>query len=63
MVASDNSSVLDVEKHANTDRTCLSNDLVNSFSWNNVSVEVKDRHTKQPLEILSDVHGLVKAGK
>ncbi|KAL1610194.1 hypothetical protein SLS60_001859 [Paraconiothyrium brasiliense] len=63
MTVSNNSSVVDVEKHANIGRTYLSNDTVSSFSWNDVSVTVKDRHTKQPLKILSDARGLLKAGE
>lgn len=62
MAASNHSFVLDVEKHAHTDHTRLGNESVHSFSWNDIAVTVKDRHTKHPLEILSDLRGLVKAG-
>ncbi|KAF2439675.1 ATP-binding cassette transporter-like protein [Karstenula rhodostoma CBS 690.94] len=63
MAASHHSSVLDVEKHAHTDHTRLSNESVHSFSWNDIAVTVIDRHTKRPLGILSNVRGLVQAGE
>lgn len=62
MAASLHSSSVDVEKNAYADHTRLSNESVHNFSWTNIDVTVKDRHTKQPLRILSDVSGLVKAG-
>lgn len=40
----------------------LINDIVQSFGWQAMNVTVKDRLTKQPLSILSDANGLVKAG-
>ncbi|KAJ4320367.1 hypothetical protein N0V94_003441 [Neodidymelliopsis sp. IMI 364377] len=39
------------------------NTSVHSFSWKDVTVTVKDRKTKQPLEILSGVDGIVEAGE
>ena len=57
-----NPSIEDVEKGAATDYTHLTNATVHSFSWQNVTVTVKDRKTKQPLEILSGVDGIVEAG-
>jgi ABC-type multidrug transport system ATPase subunit len=41
----------------------LINDIVQSFGWQSMNVTVKDRLTKQPLSILSDANGLVKAGE
>jgi hypothetical protein len=41
----------------------LTNELVQSFSWHNITVTVKDRATKQPLDILSSVNGSVEAGE
>lgn len=41
----------------------LINDIVQSFGWQGMNVTVKDRLTKQPLSILSDANGLVKAGE
>jgi len=41
----------------------LINDIVQSFGWQGMNVNVKDRLTKQPLSILSDANGLVKAGE
>lgn len=41
----------------------LINDIVQSFGWQSMNVTVKDRVTKQPLSILSDANGLVKAGE
>jgi len=52
----------DIEKDASSDRVYFSNESVKSFSWESISVTVKDRHTKQPLEILSGVNGHVEAG-
>lgn len=62
MAVSYKSSILDVEKDATSDHAYFSNDSVNTFGWSNVSVTVKDRSTKQSLDILSNVHGLVQAG-
>lgn len=53
----------DVEKDAAADYAHLTNDAVQSFSWKDVTVTVKDRLTKQPKDILSDIHGVVQAGK
>ena len=39
----------------------LINDIVQSFGWQGMNVTVKDRLTKQPLFILRDANGLVKA--
>lgn len=41
----------------------LDNDSVQSFSWRDVGVVVKDRRTKKPLSILSSAYGHVKAGE
>ncbi len=41
----------------------LTNNAVQNFSWKNVTVTVKDRTSKQPLNILSDVSGFVEAGE
>ncbi|KAF2250137.1 ATP-binding cassette transporter-like protein [Trematosphaeria pertusa] len=57
------SQSLDVEKDAGTDYAHLTNESVRSFSWEGITVTVKDRYTKQPLEILSGVNGIVKAGE
>lgn len=57
-----NPSVEDVEKGAAADYAHLSNTTVHSFSWQDVTVSVKDRKTKQPLDILSGVSGIVEAG-
>jgi len=57
-------STSDVEKDAAVqDYAHLTNDTVRSFSWDNVTVTVKDRTTKKPLDILSDVNGYVEAGE
>lgn len=53
----------DVEKDAgNSNYAHLTNETLHNFSWKDVTVSVKDRSTKQPLDILSGVSGLVKAG-
>lgn len=56
------SGVEDVEKDAGAEYAYLNNRSVHSFSWEAVTVTVKDRHTKQPLEILSGINGNVNAG-
>ncbi|CAO2649430.1 Nn.00g068150.m01.CDS01 [Neocucurbitaria sp. VM-36] len=54
----------DVEKDvASSDYAHLTNDTVHSFSWEDVTVTVKDRSSKQPLDILSGVNGIVDAGE
>lgn len=54
----------DVEKDAAaSDYAHLTNDSVQSFSWDNITVTVKDRRSKQPLDILSNVNGIVDAGE
>lgn len=58
-----NPSVDDVEKGAAADYAHLENSTVRSFSWRDVTVTVKDRRTKQPLEILAGVDGVVEAGR
>jgi len=54
----------DVEK--GTSSGCyahLTNDTVQSFSWDDVTVTVNDRATQQPRDILSNVNGIVDAGE
>jgi hypothetical protein len=41
----------------------LDNRSVRSFAWEDVTVTVKDRETKEPKKILSKVDGCVKAGQ
>ncbi|KAF1851047.1 ATP-binding cassette transporter-like protein [Cucurbitaria berberidis CBS 394.84] len=54
----------DVEKAmANSDYAHLTNNTVHSFSWDNITVTVKDRSSKQPLDILSSINGRVEAGE
>lgn len=54
---------VDVEKNPGTGYAHLSNTSIHSFGWKGVSVQVKDRQTKQQKHILSDVDGFVKAGE
>ncbi|KAH7087628.1 ATP-binding cassette transporter-like protein [Paraphoma chrysanthemicola] len=61
MSASNHSA--DVEKAAGQDFAHLTNESVKSFSWDNVTVTVKDRATKQPLDILSGVNGIIEGGE
>ncbi|EOA89268.1 hypothetical protein ACJQWK_09427 [Exserohilum turcicum] len=54
----------DIEKGADaTDFAHLTNNVVQNFSWENVTVTVKDRASKQPLDILSNVSGILEAGE
>ncbi|KAJ6084052.1 ATP-binding cassette sub-family G member 5 [Penicillium sp. IBT 16267x] len=41
----------------------LVNDSVQSFSWHDLQVKVKDRKTKAPLSILTEAAGIVNAGE
>jgi ABC-type multidrug transport system ATPase subunit len=54
---------IDVEKSAGAGYAHLANISIQSFGWKGVSVVVKDRQTKQPKNILSDVNGVVNAGE
>ncbi|OCK81639.1 putative ABC transporter [Lepidopterella palustris CBS 459.81] len=53
---------LDIEKNTG-DYAHLTNTAIRSFGWEGITVTVKDRETKQPKDILSDVNGIVKAGE
>lgn len=53
----------DIEKMIGGDYAQLTNTNIRSFGWKGVSVTVKDRQSQQPKAILSDVHGIVKAGE
>ncbi|KAI4699372.1 hypothetical protein J4E81_004396 [Alternaria sp. BMP 2799] len=58
------STAEDVEKAASgTDYAHLTNDEVKSFSWEDITVTVKDRTSKQPIDLLSNVSGMVEAGE
>lgn len=54
---------IDIEKDAESSYAHLTNTSIQTFSWENVTVTVKDRQTKQPKDILSGVNGIVKAGR
>lgn len=41
----------------------LTNDSIRTFSWHDVNVTVRDRKTKQSLQILNASHGYVEAGQ
>jgi hypothetical protein len=53
---------LDAEKNAG-EYSQLINTSVQSFSWKDVTVTVKERNTKQPKDILHGINGFVKAGE
>jgi hypothetical protein len=44
------------------DREYLTNTSVRSFSWEGVTVNVKDRKTKTPKTLLQSINGFVTAG-
>ena len=44
------------------DREYLTNTSVRSFSWEGVTVNVKDRKTKKPKTLLQSINGFVTAG-
>ncbi|KAK5087862.1 hypothetical protein LTR05_002077 [Lithohypha guttulata] len=39
------------------------NDVIRSFSWSNINVQVRDRRTKQSLKLLDSCDGYVEAGQ
>ena len=53
----------DVEKLTDSEYAQLTNTNVRSFGWKGIDVTVKDRQSKKPKAILSDVCGLVEAGE
>ena len=55
-------SAADVEKN-DMDYSSLRNDTVRNFTWQDVTVTIKDRRTKKPKAILANVDGYVEAGK
>lgn len=61
-MSNSNPSTEDIEKGTVMDYAHLTNTSVHSFSWENVTVTVKDRKTKQPLEILTNINGVIEAG-
>ncbi|KAL1793578.1 hypothetical protein ACET3X_008560 [Alternaria dauci] len=61
---SSSSIMADVEKgNTGSDYAHLRNEEVKSFSWEDVTVTVKDRISKQPIGLLSNVSGMVEAGE
>ncbi|EKG12826.1 ABC transporter-like protein [Macrophomina phaseolina MS6] len=56
-------SATDIEKGRDVGYAHLANSTVSSYSWNNVTVTVRDRQTKAPKQILSGASGLVSAGE
>lgn len=50
-----------VERQAST-KARLENTIVDNFGWQNVTVNVKDRVSKQPKAIIEKVNGFVNAG-
>ena len=52
----------DLEADHSLDRV-LTNTVINSFSWYDVGVVVKDQRTKQPLPILTASSGHIEAGE
>jgi ABC-type multidrug transport system ATPase subunit len=55
-------STSDLEKN-HIGASHLTNDLVEHVMWKNLNVMVKDRTTKQPISILDNANGLIRAGE
>jgi hypothetical protein len=53
---------VDVEQKT-VDDASLKNDTVQNFAWQGISVTVKDRETKSPKAILSNIDGYVEPGE
>jgi hypothetical protein len=63
MPSSNLSSHVDIEKcTAGVYYAHLTNTTVHGYSWEDVTVTVKDRGTKETIDLLSGVNGLVEAG-
>lgn len=54
--------IVDIEEKA-VDDGSLRNDIVRNFAWQDLTVTIKDRRTKEPKAILAHVDGYVEAGK
>lgn len=52
----------DIESNSDSTRHLI-NDVVQSFSWRDMQVVVKDRASGEPLNILAESFGLVHAGQ
>lgn len=57
-----NALIVDIEQKA-VDDGSLRNDIVRNFAWQDLTVTIKDRKTKEPKAILAHVDGYVEAGK
>lgn len=62
MAVPDSARGVDVET-SHIQASHLSNDIVSSFAWRNLTVLVTDRKTGAPLPILNDSSGIVRAGE
>ncbi|KAL4760005.1 putative ABC transporter [Aspergillus foveolatus] len=60
--SSDGLNAPDVEQNAGS-HDFLMNYSVQSFSWNDLTVSVRDRRTKQPLNLIESVSGSVQQGE
>ncbi|KAL4803434.1 P-loop containing nucleoside triphosphate hydrolase protein [Aspergillus unguis] len=66
MIYSSSSSGLntqDVERNGCESHQFLMNRSVQSFSWNDLTVTVKDRRTKQPRNLIENINGSVQQGE
>lgn len=61
-LSSADTSAIDLEQNR-VHNAGLFNDIIKDFTWKAVNVMVKDRTTKQPLSILDNASGVVKAGE
>lgn len=55
-------ALADLERNVTTD-SGFANDQVQRFSWHDVTITVKDRKTKQPMQLLENVSGYLQAGE
>lgn len=58
--SSDGLNARDLEQ--NDGHNFLMNNSVQSFSWNDLTVTVKDRRTKQPRNLIENINGSVQQG-
>jgi hypothetical protein len=58
----DQTMTSDLEKNSLADDQ-LTNRTVQSFAWRRIHVTVKDRETKAPKSILTDVNGSIRPGE
>ncbi|OOF99538.1 hypothetical protein ASPCADRAFT_203315 [Aspergillus carbonarius ITEM 5010] len=53
----------DPDLERNEDQRFFRNNMVHGFSWHDLTVSVKDRHTKQPRNLIDGISGAIQQGE